>query len=321
LIWYLLRRAGAALLVVLAASVVVFVALRLLPGGPALALTAEPGRSPEVVAAINRQYFLDQPLPVQYARFLWLAVHGDLGTSVHTGIAVAPTIVSRIPITLELAFLAVLFGVAIGIPTGVVAAVYRSSFWDYLANAVGLFGLSVPGFWLGLMMILFFSIRLHVLPSSGYVSPLEDLGGNLERMLLPALVLGLPLAAVVFRQERSAMLDSLRADYVRTARAKGLAELRVVGVHALRNSLMTVITVVGLRLGELLGGAVVTEQIFVIPGFGRLIVEAVFTRDYPVVQGVVLITASAYVLINLLVDVSYTVLNPRIRIRGTADGA
>jgi peptide/nickel transport system permease protein len=319
MLWYLLRRTGAALLVVVAASVVVFVALRLLPGGPALALTAETGRSPEVVAAINHQYYLDQPLPVQYARFLWLAVHGDLGRSVHTGIAVTPTIVSRIPITAELALLAVLFGVAIGIPTGVLAAVHRSSFWDYLANAIGLFGLSVPGFWLGLMLILFFAIRLHALPSSGYVSPLQDLGGNLGRMVLPAFVLGLPLAAVVFRQERSAMLDSLRADYVRTARAKGLAELRVVGVHALRNSLMTVITVVGLRLGELLGGAVVIEQIFVIPGFGYLIIQSIFERDYPVVQGVALITAAAFVLVNLLVDVSYSLVNPRIRLTGAAD--
>ena len=231
----------------------------------------------------------------------------------------APTIVSRIPITVELAFLAVLFGVAIGVPTGVAAAVYRSGFWDYVANAIGLFGLSVPGFWLGLMLILFFSIRLHVLPSSGYVSPSEDLGGNLERMLLPALVLGLPLAAVVFRQERSAMLDSLRADYVRTARAKGLAELRVVGVHALRNSLMTVITVVGLRLGELLGGAVVTEQIFVIPGFGNLIIGSIFERDYPLVQGVALVTAAAFVAVNFMVDVSYSLVNPRVRLTGAAD--
>ena len=319
MLWYLLRRAGAALLVVFAASVVVFIALRLLPGGPAVALTAEGSRSPEVLAAINHQYLLDQPLPVQYARFLWLAVHGDLGISVHSGIAVAPTILSRIPITVELAVLAVLFGVAIGIPTGVGAAVYRSSLWDYLANAIGLFGLSVPGFWLGLMLVLLLSIRLHFLPSSGYVSPLEDPGGNLQRMVLPAFVLGLPLAAVIFRQQRSAMLDSLRADYVRTARAKGLAELRVVGVHALRNSLMTVITVIGLRLGELLGGAVVIEQIFVIPGFGNLIIGSIFERDYPLVQGVALFTAVAFVFVNLLVDVTYSLVNPRIRLTGAAD--
>ena len=284
-----------------------------------IALTADSDRSPQVLAAINHQYYLDRPVPVQYLRFLWLALHGDLGRSVHTGIAVTPTIVSRIPITVELALLAVLFGVVIGIPTGVLAAVYRSSLGDYLANAIGLFGLSVPSFWLGLMLILFFAIRLHVLPSSGYVSPLEDLGGNLERMLLPAFVLGLPLAAVVFRQERSAMLDALRADYVRTARAKGLAELRVVGVHALRNSLMTVITVVGLRLGELLGGAVVIEQIFVIPGFGFLIIQSIFERDYPVVEGVALATAVAFVVVNLLVDVTYSLVNPRVRLTGAAD--
>src|SRR5438309_7812610 len=319
MLWYLLRRAGAALVVVFAASVVVFVALRLLPGGPAIALTADSDRSPQVLAAINHQYYLDRPLPMQYLRFLWLALHGDLGRSVHTGIAVTPTIVSRIPITVELALLAVLFGVVIGVPTGVLAAVYRSSLGDYLANAIGLFGLSVPSFWLGLMLILFFAIRLHVLPSPGYVSPLEDLGGNLERMLLPACVLGLPLAAVVFRQERSAMLDALRADYVRTARATGLAELRVVGVHALRNSLMTVITVVGLRLGELLGGAVVIEQIFVIPGFGFLIIQSIFERDYPVVEGVALATAVAFVVVNLLVDVTYSLVNPRVRLTGAAD--
>src|SRR5438105_3512016 len=316
MLWYLLRRVGAALAVVVAASVVVFVALRLLPGGPAVALTADTDRTPQVMAAINREYYLDQPLPVQYGRFVWLAVHGDLGRSVHTGIAVTPTILSRVPITVELAVLAVLFGVLIGIPAGVMAAVRRSSGWDYVANAVGLFGLSVPGFWLGLMLILLFAIRLQVLPSSGYVSPLQDPGGNLERMLLPAFVLGLPLAAVVFRQMRSAMLDSLRADYVRTARAKGLAERRVVGVHALRNSLMTVITVVGLRLGELLGGAVVIEQIFVIPGFGYLIIQSIFERDYPVVQGVALATAAAFVVVNLLVDVSYSLVNPRVRLMG-----
>lgn len=316
---YLVRRAGASLLVLFAASVVVFVALRLLPGGPALVLTAESGRSPQVIAAINRQYLLDQPLPVQYVRFATLALHGDLGTSIHSDLPVTPTILTRIPITAELALLAVLFGVLIGVPTGVLAAVRRSSGWDYLANAIGLFGLSVPTFWLGLMLILLFAIRFRFLPSSGYVSPLEDPVGNLLRMLLPAFVLGLPLAAVIFRQERSAMLDALRTDYVRTARAKGLAELRVIWVHALRNSLMTVITVIGLRLGELLGGAVVTEQIFVIPGFGNLIVQSIFERDYPVVQGVALATAVAFVAVNFLVDVCYSLANPRVRLVGTAD--
>jgi peptide/nickel transport system permease protein len=314
--WYLLRRAGASLVVLVIASMVVFVALRLLPGGPAAALTAEAGNDPRLIAAIQHEYWLDQPMPVQYLHFLGQALQGDLGISTHSGIAVAPTILARIPVTLELALLAILFGILIGVPAGVVAAVYRSSFWDYLANAVGLFGLSVPTFWAGLLLILVFASRLQWLPASGYQSPLESPGGNLSRMVLPAFVLGMAPAAIVFRQMRSAMLDSLRTDYVRTARAKGLSELRVVGVHALRNSLTTVITVIGLNLGVLLGGAVVTEQIFVIPGFGNLIVQAIFERDYPLVQGVALITACSLILVNFLVDVTYSLVNPRVRLAG-----
>jgi peptide/nickel transport system permease protein len=314
--WYLLRRAGASLVVLVVASFVVFAALRLLPGGPQVALTAEVGNDPRLVSAIEHEYWLDRPLPVQYLHFVDLALHGDLGISSHTGVAVTPTILGRIPVTVELAVLAILFGIVIGVPSGVAAAVYRSSLWDYLANGVGLFGLSVPTFWAGLLLILIFASRLQWLPASGYVSPLVSVGGNLSRMVLPAFVLGMQPAAVVFRQMRSAMLDSLRADYVRTARAKGLGELRVVGVHALRNSLTTVITVIGLNLGILLGGAVVTEQIFVIPGFGNLIVQSIFERDYPLVQGVALVTAVAFILVNFLVDVAYSVVNPRVRLAG-----
>ena len=196
----------------------------------------------------------------------------------------------------------------------------RNSAWDVLASGVSLCGVSVPNFWLGIMLILLVSVRFGWLPASGFVPIAEDPLGNLKRMLMPALVLGTGLAAVLMRQTRNAMIEVLSADYVRTARAKGLAQKAVVLRHALRNGLIPVVTILGLQMGALMGGAVVTEQIFVLPGFGRLIVEAVFTRDYPVVQGVVLITASSYVLINLLVDLSYTVLNPRIRIRGAADG-
>jgi peptide/nickel transport system permease protein len=185
---------------------------------------------------------------------------------------------------------------------------------------VSLCGVSVPNFWLGIMLILLVSVRFGWLPASGFVPIAESLPGNLARMIMPALVLGTGLAAVLMRQTRNAMIEVLSADYVRTARAKGLARKAVVLRHALRNGLIPVVTILGLQMGALMGGAVVTEQIFVLPGFGRLIVEAVFTRDYPVVQGVVLITASSYVLINLLVDLSYTVLNPRIRVRGTAGG-
>jgi peptide/nickel transport system permease protein len=201
-----------------------------------------------------------------------------------------------------------------------VAAVRRNTVWDVLASGVSLCGVSIPNFWLGIMLILLVSVRFGWLPASGFVPIAEDPVGNLKRMLMPALVLGTGLAAVLMRQTRNAMIEVLSADYVRTARAKGLAQTAVVVRHALRNGLIPVVTILGLQMGALMGGAVVTEQIFVLPGFGRLIVEAVFTRDYPVVQGVVLITASSYVLINLLVDLSYTVLNPRIRVRGTADG-
>jgi peptide/nickel transport system permease protein len=201
----------------------------------------------------------------------------------------------------------------------VIAAVRRNTPWDLLASGVSLCGVSVPNFWLGIMLILLVSVRLGWLPASGFVPLIEDPVANVKRMVMPALVLGTGLAAVLMRQTRNAMIEVLSADYVRTARAKGLAQMAVVVRHALRNGLIPVVTILGLQMGALMSGAVVTEQIFVLPGFGRLIVESVFTRDYPLVQGVVLITASSYVLINLLVDVSYTVLNPRIRIRGATD--
>jgi peptide/nickel transport system permease protein len=217
--------------------------------------------------------------------------------------------------------LSILVALSIAIPAGVIAAVRRNTAWDVAMSGLSLGGVSIPNFWLGIMLILLVSVRLGWLPASGYVPPWEDPVDNLRRMIMPALVLGTGLAAVLMRQTRNAMIEVLSADYIRTARAKGLAQRAVVVRHALRNSLIPVVTILGLQMGALMSGAVVTEQIFVVPGFGRLIVEAVFTRDYPVVQGVVLITASSYVLINLLVDVSYSVLNPRIRISGAAAGA
>jgi peptide/nickel transport system permease protein len=198
----------------------------------------------------------------------------------------------------------------------VVAAVRRGSLLDYAANAIGLSGLSVPNFWLGLLLILMFAINLQWLPASGFVPIVTDPLGNLARMALPAFVLGSGFAAVVMRQMRSAMMTTLDSDFIRTARAKGLSEWSVVASHALRNSLITVVTVVGLQLGLLISGAIVTEQIFVIPGFGRLIIGAVFQRDYPVIQGTVLVGATGYIMLNLLVDVLYSVLNPRIRVTG-----
>jgi len=268
---------------------------------------------------IREKYGLKDPIVLQYLRWAGLALRGDLGESIRTREPVVRTVARKLPITIELAWLSVLIAVGIAIPAGVFSATRRNTIWDLLANGVSLCGLSIPSFWLGIMLILFLSVRLGWLPASGFVPLWEDPIGNVTRMIMPAFVLGTGLAAVLMRQTRNSMIEVLSADYIRTARSKGLAGRAVVFRHAIRNGLIPVVTILGLQMGALMSGAVVTEQIFVVPGFGRLIVEAVFTRDYPLVQGVVLITASAYVFINLLVDVSYSVLDPRIRV-GRAPG-
>ncbi|HEV7132305.1 MAG TPA: ABC transporter permease [Gaiellaceae bacterium] len=308
---FLIRRVGAALVVLVLASMLVFLGVRAIPGDPAIALGAE-NRDPAVLAAIRHKYLLDRPLPVQYVHWISLAVRGDLGTD-QRQLSVARTIVTRLPITLELALLSMLVATLVGIPAGVIAAVRRGKPSDYAATAVALVGLSVPHFWLGLLMIVWFAVDLHWLPASGYVSMHHPLA-NLEHMVMPCLVLGAGFAAVLMRQMRSSMLTSLGTDYVRTARAKGLSELRVVGRHALRNSLITITTVMGLQLGALISGAVITETIFGIAGFGRLTIDAVNQRDYALIQGVVLVAAVGYVIANLLVDLVYSLLNPRIRV-------
>ena len=310
---FLLRKAGAALVVLLLASILVFLGVRAIPGDPAIALGAE-NRDPAVLAAIRHKYMLDRPLPVQYAHWIWLAVHGDLGVD-QRELSVAHTIVTRLPITLELAFLSMLVAVAFGIPAGVIAAVRRGKVSDYAVTTSALVGLSVPHFWLGLLMIVWFAVDLHWLPASGYVSVSHPVA-NLEHLVMPCIVLALGLAAVLMRQMRSSMLISLGADYVRTARAKGLSEQTVVVRHALRNSLITVTTVMGLQLGALISGVVITETIFGIAGFGALTIDAVNQRDYTLIQGVVLVAAAGYVVVNLAVDVVYSLLNPRIRASG-----
>jgi len=268
------------------------------------------------IEAIREKYGLRDPIPFQYLRWVGLALRGDLGNSIRTSESVITTVATKLPITIELAFLSLLIAVGIAIPAGVLAAVRRNTFWDMLASGASLGGVSIPNFWLGIMLILFFSVRLGWLPASGFVPIRESPLDNLQRMLMPAFVLGTALAAVLMRQTRNSMIEVMSTDYIRTAYSKGLAGRAVVFRHAIRNSLIPVVTILGLQMGALMSGAVVTEQIFVVPGFGRLIVESVFTRDYPLVQGVVLITASSYVLINLLVDLSYSLLNPRIRIGG-----
>ncbi len=314
---FALRRLGAAALVVFLGSLVVFLGVRALPGDPALALSGE-DRDPVALAAIRHQFGLDQPVPVQFVRYVGNALQGNLGQSARNGLGVGRIIVERLPVTLELSLLAVLVAVAVGLPLGIFAAVRRGGVLDSISSVFGLVGLSIPNFWLGLLLILGLTVQIHVLPASGFVSFFSDPVENLRHLILPASVLGVQLAAVLMRQMRSAMLESLFADYVRTARAKGLSERQVIGVHALRNSLVTVVTVLGLQLGALISGAVITEQIFVIPGFGKLLVDSVFSRDYPVVQGAVLVAVIGYVAVNLLVDLTYSYLNPRIRVAGGA---
>ena len=313
---FLLRRVGAALIVLLLSSILVFIGVRALPGDPATALGAE-NRDPAVMAAIRHHYGLDQPVPVQYAKWLGLALKGDLGRD-QRDLSVSETILQRLPITLELAFLSIMVGILIGIPAGIVAAVKQRKPSDYVATSAALVGLSIPHFWLGLMMISFFAVQHHWLPSGFYVPFSQDPIGNLKHMVMPAIVLGTGLSAVLMRQMRSSMLTSLGTDYVRTARAKGLPERSVILKHALRNSLITITTIVGLQMGALISGVVVTEQIFAIPGFGKLTLDSIQTRDYTLLQGVVLISAAGYVIVNLTVDLLYSFLNPRIRVAGAA---
>ena len=248
---FLVRRGVASLVALLLASMFVFAAVRSLPGDPALALSGE-GHDPAANAAIRAKYGLDEPIPVQYVRWLSVALSGDLGKSIRTGQPVMHEIVSRLPVTLELALLAGLFAIAIGVPLGIISALRRASRTDYAASTVGLLGMSIPTFWLGIVLILVFAVWLDVLPASGYVPFFEDPIANLQRMLLPAIVLGAGLGAVLLRQVRSAMIGSLGADYIRTARAKGLSDREVVIGHALRNSLIPVVTILGLELGALI---------------------------------------------------------------------
>jgi peptide/nickel transport system permease protein len=317
---FLLQRAFVSTVTLFLISLIVFTGVRLIPGDPARVL-AGTDADEAGLEDIRQKYGLKDPIPVQYLRWIGLALRGDLGESIRTRESVTRIVGLKLPITLQLAAYALLVALLIAIPTGVYAAVRRNSVWDYLASGVSLGGVSIPNFWLGIMLILFFSVRLGWLPASGYVPLGQDPWGNTRRMIMPAFVLGTALAAVLMRQTRNSMIEVLSADYIRTAYSKGLARPAVVFRHAIRNGLIPVITIFGLQMGALISGAVVTEQIFVVPGFGRLIVEAVFTRDYPLVQGVVLITASAYVLINLLVDLSYSLLNPRIRVGGGAGAA
>jgi peptide/nickel transport system permease protein len=293
-------------------SMLIFGLQQLLPGDPALIMAGEE-RDPKVLAEIREQYRLDQPIPVQYLYWIKGVLSGNLGESMRLKSPVGALVMQKLPVTLQLAAMALLIALCIGIPAGIVSAVKKETAWDYGANLFALWGLSTPNFWLGILLIFLFSVTLGWLPASGYVRLGEDWKASLATTIMPAFVLGNALAAVLMRHTRSAMLQAMGTDYVRTARAKGLNEGRVVLKHALRNAMTPVITLLALDFGTLLSGAVLTEQIFTIPGFGKLIVDSVFNRDYAVVQGVVLVTSSIYIGLNLLADIAYMLVNPRLR--------
>src|SRR6478735_5954622 len=290
---FLVRRLAQLVPTLVLVSMLIFGLQQLLPGDPAKILAGEE-QDPQVIAYLHAKLHLDDPLPVRYAYWVGGVLQGDLGESVRNQQPVLQLVAQKLPVTLELAVLAMGIALVIGIPAGIVSAVGRGSAWDWGANVFALWGISTPNFWLGILLILLFSVDLGWLPASGYVSPFEDLGANLRAMIMPAFVLGNAIAAVLMRHTRSAMLQVMNADYVRTARAKGVLERDVVLKHALRNALIPIIT---------------------IPGFGKLIVDAVFNRDYAVVQGVVLFTATAYIVLNLVADVAYAIVNPRIRVQ------
>jgi peptide/nickel transport system permease protein len=309
---YLARRVATILPTLFFVTILIFGLQQLLPGDPAMILAGE-DQDPNVVAYLRHKMHLDQPLPVQYFHWLGGVLQGDLGESLRIQKPVTELILEKLPVTAQLASMAIVIALVIGITAGVISAVKKDTAWDYAANVFALWGLSTPNFWLGILLILLFAVQLGWLPASGYVSPFEDLKGNLAAMIMPAFVLGNAFAAVLMRHTRSAMLQVLSSDYVRTARAKGLEERVVILKHALRNALTPVITLGALGFGELLGGTVLTESVFSIPGFGKLIVDAVFNRDYAVVQGVVLVTATVYITLNLLADLAYFLVNPRMR--------
>jgi peptide/nickel transport system permease protein len=309
---FLLKRLLQLLPTLFFVSVIIFLLLHLLPGDPALVMAGEE-HDPAVIEQVRHRYNLDAPLPIQY--FYWVdgILHGDLGRSIRWSDSVAHLIAQALPVTAQLATMAILIAFAIGVPAGVVSAVKKGTIWDYSVTIFALWGISTPNFWLGIMLIFLFAVKLGWLPASGYVPLSEDWKASLAATIMPAFVLGNSIAAVLMRHTRGAMLQALTSDYVRTARAKGLYEHTVVLKHAMRNALTPVITLGALELGTLLSGTVLTEQIFSIPGFGKLIFEAAFSRDYAVVQGVVLITATTYITLNFIADVLYVLVNPRLR--------
>lgn len=309
---FIAKRLLVAVPTLLIISIFVFSLQKLLPGDPILAMAGEE-RDPQVLEYLREKYRLNDPVAYQYVAWLGSALQGDLGISLRTNQPVLLLIAQKLPPTIQLAVMSMVFAILVGVPMGILAATRKNTVFDYVASIVALSGLSIPNFWLGIMLILLVSVQLGWLPASGYESIFVDPVRSIKTMLMPSFVLGTGLAATLMRHTRSAMIGVLSSDYIRTARAKGLPERAVVLEHSFRNALLPIITLGALLFGELLAGAVLTEQIFTIPGFGKLIVDAVFNRDYAVVQGVVLCTAVGFILMNLIADILYVLLNPRMR--------
>jgi len=307
-----LRRLLATIPVLVLVTAGVFALIHLTPGDPIDVMMAE-SVDATVKANLRRELGLDQPIYVQYAAWTWRLLHGDLGRSIRNGEPVIENVGRRIRPSLQLAALAMAISLVVATPLGILSAARRNTSVDRVGTTFALFGICMPNFLLALLLIFFFGVKLRWLPISGYVDPLEEMLPGLRSLVLPALTLGLALAAVVTRTLRSSMLDALSEDYVRTARAKGLSESSIIRGHVLKNALIPVVTVLGLQLGTLIGGAVITEYVFALPGVGRLVVDAVFARDYPTVQGVVLLIAVGFIVSNLMVDLLYGWIDPRIR--------
>jgi peptide/nickel transport system permease protein len=300
---------------ILGVGILVFFIVRLIPGDAVDAMlnSADTAFDPQVAASMRHLFGLDRSLPEQFWSWFTAVLTGDLGSSIQTRRPVMVELMQAFPVTLQLAVGSLMIGVIIAIPAGVLSAERRGGWSDLTARLVALLGLSLPNFWLGLLLIYLFAVVLRVLPAGGYVPPDKDLLGSLRSSVLPMVTLGTALAAITMRQTRSAVLEVLGLDYVRTARAKGLAERSVIYRHALRNSLIPVVTVVGLQLGRLLGGTVIIEQIFAWPGLGQITLRAINGRDYPMIQGGVLFLALFFVLTNVVVDAVYMLLDPRLK--------
>ena len=311
---FLIKRALSMAFVLWLVTLIAFAIIRIAPGDPSATMLGSDA-TPQAVAEFRANYGLDRPIPVQYAAWLGFVLKGDLGTSIYLGRPVASAILERLPVSLTLTFAAFAVAVVGGVVLGLMAAYWRDSWVDRLVSAIAAMSLSVPGFWLGICLIYLLAVRWPVLPSGGFVEPWTDPWKSLRYLVLPAFALGYVQLGLIARITRASMLDALRGDYVRAARAKGASEFSVVVRHAFRNSLIPVLTVAGVALGVLFGGAVIIETVFTIPGVGRLLVNAVVRRDYPVVQGTLLVVATWYVLVNLLVDFLYTICDPRVRLR------